>query len=51
MAKVGPIYGRVGALWADYLRTLTDEQVDFAIELFSRASEINADEIVRLRTE
>ncbi len=49
MAKVGPIYGRVGERWADYLRTLTDEQVEFAIELFSRASKVNAEEIEFLR--
>ena len=49
MAKVGPIYGRVGQKWADYLATLTDEQIDFAVELFSRASQVNAEEIEILR--
>jgi DNA-binding MarR family transcriptional regulator len=51
MAKVGPIYGRIGKRWADYLRTLTDEQIHLTVEVFSRASEINADEIARLRGE
>ena len=43
--KVGPIYGRVGQRWADYLATLTDEQIEFANELFARAAEINRAEI------
>jgi DNA-binding MarR family transcriptional regulator len=47
--RVGPIYGRVGARWAEYLETLTDEQIEFASELFTRASEINREEIERLR--
>ena len=49
MAKVGPIYGRVGARWAAYLDTLTDEQIELANELFSRASQINREEIELLR--
>jgi len=49
LGRVGPIYGRVGARWAEYLDTLTDEQIEFAIELFTRASEINRDEIEGLR--
>ena len=47
--KVGPIYGRVGQRWADYLATLTDEQIEFANELFARAAEINREEIEALR--
>lgn len=49
LAQVGPIYGRVGARWAAYLDTLTDEQIDLANELFTRASEINREEIELLR--
>ncbi|HEX5858019.1 MAG TPA: MarR family transcriptional regulator [Microbacterium sp.] len=49
LAEVGPIYGRVGARWADYLETLTDEQIDFANELFARAAEINREETDALR--
>ena len=49
MAKVGPIYGRVGQRWADYLATLSDEQIEFANELFTRAAEVNRDEIELLR--
>lgn len=49
LARVGPIYGRVGSRWADYLETLTDEQIDFANELFARASEVNSQEIELLR--
>ncbi|HEX5731131.1 MarR family winged helix-turn-helix transcriptional regulator [Microbacterium sp.] len=47
--RVGPIYGRVGQRWADYLATLTDEQIEFANELFARAAEINREEIEVLR--
>ncbi len=49
MREVGPIYGRVGARWAAYLDTLTDEQIELANELFSRAGEINRDEIEQLK--
>jgi len=49
LEKVGPIYGRVGQRWAEYLETLTDEQIEFANELFARAAEVNRDEIERLR--
>ncbi|MHA7271540.1 MarR family winged helix-turn-helix transcriptional regulator [Arthrobacter sp. HLT1-20] len=49
MARVGPIYARVGDRWADYLDTLTDNQIDFANELFERASAVNAQEMDLLR--
>lgn len=49
MSTVGPIYGRVGDRWSDYLKTLSDEQIDFATALFTRAAEINREEIERLR--
>ncbi|WP_156374089.1 MarR family winged helix-turn-helix transcriptional regulator [Cellulomonas sp. Leaf334] len=49
LQQVGPVYGRVGARWAAYLDTLTDEQIDLANELFTRASEINREEIELLR--
>jgi predicted transcriptional regulator len=48
-AKVGAVYGAVGQRWADYLNSLTDEQIAFADELFSRAAEFNHDETMRLR--
>lgn len=51
MAKVGPIYGRVGDRWADYLRTLNEHDLALAVELFERAGEINRDELRRLRSE
>jgi DNA-binding MarR family transcriptional regulator len=49
LQQVGPIYGRVGARWAEYLDTLTDEQIELANELFSRASQINREEIELLK--
>jgi len=49
LAKVGPVYGAVGQRWADYLSTLTEEQIAFADELFTRAAEFNHDETMRLR--
>jgi predicted transcriptional regulator len=48
METVGPIYGQVGARWENYLDTLSQDQVEFAIELFTRAAEINREEVVRL---
>ena len=49
LEQVGPVYGRVGARWAAYLDTLTDEQIELAGELFTRASQINREEIELLR--
>jgi hypothetical protein len=49
LAKVGGVYGAVGQRWADYLNNLTDEQIAFADELFTRAAEFNHDETMRLR--
>ena len=49
LQAVGPIYGRVGARWAAYLDTLTDEQIELANELFARASQINREEIELLK--
>jgi len=49
MAAVGPVYGRVAERWNAYLDTLTDEQIEFATELMSRAAEVNREEIELLR--
>ena len=49
LEQVGPVYGRVGARWAAYLDTLTDEQIELANEVFARASQINREEIELLR--
>src|SRR6187551_3298642 len=49
LEQVGPVYGRVGARWAAYLDTLSDEQIDLANELFTRASQINREEIELLK--
>jgi DNA-binding MarR family transcriptional regulator len=49
LAKVGAVYGAVGQRWAEYLDTLTDEQIAFADELFARAAEFNHEETMRLR--
>lgn len=49
MARVGPIYDRVGRRWSEYLDSLTDEQIAFANELFARAAEVNTQEIDLLR--
>ena len=51
MEAVGPIYGRVGARWQEHLETLSEEQVEFAIELFARAAQINREEIERMHAE
>jgi len=49
LEQVGPVYGRVGARWAAYLDTLTDEQIELANEVFARASQINREEIELLK--
>lgn len=46
--RVGPIYARITARWTDYLDTLTDEQLEFASELFERADEVNRVELEAL---
>ncbi len=47
--KLGTVYAQIGSGWADYLETLSDEQIAFADELFSRAAEVNHEQTVRLR--
>ncbi len=49
LERVGQTYGRIGARWTDYLQTLTDEQLAFAHELFTQATQINRDETTRLK--
>ncbi len=49
MDAVGPIYGRVAARWEAYLSTLTEDQVELAIELFTRAAEVNREEVEELQ--
>ena len=48
-ARMGDVYARIGQSWADFLGTLTDEQIAFADELFSKAAEVNHEQTVRLR--
>jgi len=47
--QVGATYQRVSERWNAYLDTLTDEQIEFANELLTRAAEVNRDEITHLR--
>jgi DNA-binding MarR family transcriptional regulator len=49
--RVGAVYGRIGRRWEEYLEHLDDEQLALAIELFTRAAELNHDETVRLRAQ
>ncbi|MGN7862396.1 MarR family winged helix-turn-helix transcriptional regulator [Microbacterium sp. 22303] len=49
MAGVGPVYGPVTERWNAYLETLSDEQIEFAAELLTRAAEVNREEIDELR--
>jgi DNA-binding MarR family transcriptional regulator len=49
MSRVGHVYGRVADRWKEYLETLSDEQIDFAIDIFARAAELNREEIETLR--
>lgn len=50
-ADVGPIYGRVAERWNEYLDTLSEEQIEFAAELLTRAAEVNREEIDQLRAD
>ncbi|WP_380165533.1 MarR family winged helix-turn-helix transcriptional regulator [Jannaschia sp. R86511] len=50
LADVGPVYGRIAGRWADYLATLTTEQVELATEVLTRAAEINREEVERMRS-
>ena len=47
--RFGEIYGRIGERWNAYLATLSDEQLEFANELFQRAADVNREEIELLR--
>jgi DNA-binding MarR family transcriptional regulator len=47
--RVGGSYARIGERWVAYLDQLDDDQLALAIELFTRAAELNHDETVRLR--
>jgi DNA-binding MarR family transcriptional regulator len=47
--RFGEVYGRIGARWNTYLETLTDEQLEFANDLFQRAADVNREEIELLR--
>jgi DNA-binding MarR family transcriptional regulator len=46
---VGPSYERITDRWNEYLKALTDNQIEFAITVLGRAADINAEEIDRLR--
>jgi hypothetical protein len=49
--RVGATYARIGQRWEAYLEHLDDDQLTLAIELFTRAAELNHDETVRLRAQ
>jgi len=48
-ADVGRVYQQIAARWAEYLSTLSDEQIAFANDLLRTASAVNREEIDRLR--
>ena len=47
--RVGPSYERIATSWNAFLDTLTDEQLEVADTVLRQASELNAEEIRRLR--
>ncbi len=49
MSRVGDVYARVAQRWNDYLDTLTDEEIEFANELFERAARVNKEAVEALR--
>jgi DNA-binding MarR family transcriptional regulator len=48
-AAVGPIYQHITERWAEFLATLTDEQIAFANTVLNAATTVNRQEIERLR--
>ena len=48
-AAVGPIYQHISERWAEFLATLTDDQIVFANTLLNAAATVNREEIERLR--
>jgi DNA-binding MarR family transcriptional regulator len=49
MARVGPVYGRIGARWNAYLEDLDDEQLALVTDAITHAATINREEIDALR--
>ena len=47
--RVGSSYERIATNWNAFLDTLTDEQLEVADVVLRQASELNAEEIRRLR--
>ena len=48
LERIGPVPGRVGARWAEYLDTLTADEVAFAHELLTEAATINREVLAEL---
>jgi len=49
-SRVGDVYQQIGQGWAGFMDSLTDEQIAFADELFTKAAEVNHEQTVRLRS-
>jgi DNA-binding MarR family transcriptional regulator len=47
---VGPTYQRIDDRWNEYLKTLTEREIELATAVIDRAADINAEEISRLRS-
>lgn len=48
LERIGPVPGRVGARWAEYLDTLTADEFAFAHELLAEAATINREVLAEL---
>ncbi|MGW4849582.1 MarR family winged helix-turn-helix transcriptional regulator [Nocardia brasiliensis] len=48
-ARIGNVYDRTSKRWNEYLETLSDEQIEFANELLTRAAEVNREEMEVIR--
>lgn len=48
-SDVSPSYERIGRAWAQFLGTLSEEQIAFATEVLQAATAVNREEIERLR--
>ena len=47
--RLAPLYAGVQDRWTDYLRTLSDEQIDIGVQILAAAAAINRSETAVLR--
>jgi DNA-binding MarR family transcriptional regulator len=50
LARVGPVYARIGTRWGDYLKGLSNDQIALATDVLNHAAALNREEVDWLRT-